>query len=215
MENTLRDLATELAADELKPGQFSCHGLRVDAGNLIYSWDWSFKQYLKIGEDAAVVITDLEEDTDPSPLVLVFSDEDCPNEVIRDFYRRAVIEQVRARLLCDLQALPVEQEYLVTADELLNETTDNAFQFLGRQRQKSLRRLVQENLFKRVGYYWSGKQPEVRFDDGRLRILWPSVLERKDFLNWLEDRNLRFDSSRPEEPTMPLFDLLESSPASE
>jgi hypothetical protein len=215
MDNTLRELATELAAEDLKPGQFSCHGLRVDADKLIYSWDSSFKQYLKIEADDAVALNDLTEDTDPSPLVLVFSDEDCPNEEIRDFYRRAVIEQVRARLLCDLQALPEGQEYVVTADELLNETTDNVFQFLGRERQKNLRRLVRENLLKRVGVYWSSKQPEVRFEDGRLRILWPSVLERKDFLNWLEDRSFRFESTRPEERNMPLFDSLESSRTSE
>lgn len=178
MRNCLTTLASELADNTLEPGSFSCHGLMVSGTNLVYKWDSAFKDYLNVAIDSAIIVEDLQDDTDPSPLLLVFSDDDCPNQEIRDFYRRALLDQVRARLLCDLQALPLNQEYEMSADELLMETSDGVFQYLGRQRQKKLRVLIQENLFKRIHDYWSSKQTGIRLEEGQLRIRWQASGKR-------------------------------------
>jgi len=207
MLQCLAHLSSELAATELEPGLFSCHGLMVSTNQLIYGWDVAFKDYLGLAEDSAIVLSDLDDDTDPSPLLLLFSEEDCPTEGMRDFYRQVVIEQVRARLLCDLETLPLNREYEISVDELLLETSDRLFDYLGRERQKRLRLLIRENLFRRIRDYWVDKEG-VRVENDQLYIRWRSTIEKTDFLAWLEDRRLKFETNRPIERTMPLLEGL-------
>ena len=204
----LTTLSQELRAEAFQPGNFSCHGLNVAGGALTYTWDSAFKGYIGASDNNAVVIDELEPDTDPSPLLLVFSDEDCPNPERRDFYRRVVIEQVRARLLCDLRNLSGNEEDEITADGLLVQTTDDVFKYLGRERQKGLRLLVRENLFKRIREYLVLKGIEVDLQSNRLKVRWPSTAAREEFLDWLEDRRTRFVTERPLERTEPLFENL-------
>jgi len=83
---------------------------------------------------------------------------------------------------------------------------------MGREKQKRLRALINENLFRRIRDYWSNKQTGIRFEDGKLRILWQAFGERTDFINWLEDRYVRFDTTPPVEQGMSLFDLLVPKP---
>jgi hypothetical protein len=207
MFNSLTALARELSDQGLEPGAFSCHGLRIANQELIYVWDSAFKDY--VGERAdSIAIADLDNDTDPSPLILVFSDEDCPNTEIRDFYRRVVLDQVRAQLLCDLQSLPINQDYEIAVDELLLRTSERVFEYLGRERQRRLRLLVRENLFKRVRDYWKQKQRHISLDGNTLKVRWELADEKDVFLNWLEDRRVRFDTTRPEQRRMPLLDDL-------
>ena len=211
MFDCLTDLAQELSSTdsaELLPGPFSCHGLRINGPSLAYTWDPIFKNHVGATEDAVTILENLEEDTDPTPLVLVFSDEDCPNIVRPDLYRHAALDQLRARLLCELKTLSVNQEYTLAADDLLMETTDGVFQYLGRERQKGLRRLVRDNLFKRVRDYWKDKQRSISLEGNELNILWQSPEDRDGFLNWLEDRRFKFDTTLPVEPAMPLLDNL-------
>jgi len=211
MSQCLATLTQELKEKGLPAGQYSCHGLAIKNRALLYRWDESFKAHTGIGEDEMSVLDDLEEDTDPSPLILVFSDEDCHNPDMRDYYRRVVIEQVRACLLCDLHPFEVGNTYRKTSDELLVQVSDGVFDYLGRERQKGLRRLVRENVFKRILKQWEDKQPSVRLEDDQLVVQWKTDDEKEAFLNWLEDRRMSFDTSRPPIEQPSLFDSLDNS----
>ncbi len=207
MSECLTTLTTELMTKELKPGLFSCHGLTFDGKQLVYSWDSAFKAHVGLTEDMTSVLNNIDEDTDSAPLVLVFSDEDCSNTETRDFYRRVVIDQVRACLLCTLRSLPVGARYETTPDSILRRTTDGVFDYLGRVRQGGLRRLVRQNVLRRIYDHWKDRQSGVGFTDDRLTITWQVIGEKEDFLDWLEDRRLGFAADRP--PEEPLFDHLD------
>lgn len=199
MAACLSTLSKELKGKRLKPAPFSSHGLSFDGKQIIYSWDDAFKTHVGFIESQTPVLHDVSEDTDPSPLILVYSDEDCPNDDIRHFYRRALIDQARACLLCDLHANSVGVTYETTPDQLLAKTTDGIFQYLGRTRQKSLRRLFRENIFKKISASWKEKQPGIKLVGDQLTITWSVAGEKEDFLDWLEDRRVHFEVGKPEE----------------
>jgi len=157
-------------------------------------------------DDVVTVLDDVAEDTDPSPLLLVFSDEDCGNVEMRDFYRRAVLDQVRACLLCDLHSHALGGKYETSPDSLLVKTTDGIFQYLGRERQKRLRRLVRENIFKKIADYWKERQSGITLVGDQLVVTWRGAGEKDDFLNWIEDRRMRFDAGKPPVESLPLFE---------
>ncbi|MDP2898734.1 MAG: hypothetical protein Q8Q12_19525 [bacterium] len=207
MSECLIALSDELQSKGLKPGPFSCHGLAVSGTKIVYSWDSIFKDHVGATEDAVPIIDDVAEDTDPAPLLLVFSDEDCCNIEMRDFYRRVVIDQVRAWLLSDLHSHALGEKYETSPDNLLTKTTDGVFQYLGRERQKGLRKLVRENIFKKIADYWKDKQSGVTLVGNQLVVTWSVIGEKDDFLNWLEDRRMRFDASTP---PVDLFDRLDA-----
>ena len=205
MSQCLTALADELQSKKLMPGPFSCHGLAVNKTRIVYSWDSVFKAHVGATDDVVPVL-DVAEDTDPAPLLLVFSDEDCGNVEMRDFYRRAILDQVRACLLCDLHSHALGENYETSPDSLLAKTTDGIFQYLGRERQKGLRRLVRENIFKKIADYWKERQSGVTLVGDQLSVTWTGAGEKDDFLNWIEDRRMHFDAGKPpvEQPT--LFD---------
>jgi hypothetical protein len=207
MAECLDKLKIELNDKGLKSGPFSSHGLMIKEGKIDYSWDPVFGSHVGLRYDHITILNEIEEDTDPSPLILVFSDEDCSNDTLRDFYRQVVIEQVRACLLCDLHSNDIGQKYETTPDALLTKITDGIFEYLGRERQKRLRRLIRENVFKKIFEYWQGKQFGIGLTDNLLRISWDDVEEKEDFLDWIEDRRMRFDVSRPPEEPKTLFDM--------
>jgi len=211
MSECLAALANEMTSRNLPAGSYSCHGLTVRDRKLLYCWDEAFKSYVGIVEDEIALMDDLEDDTDPSPLILVFSDEDCHNPQMRNFYRQVVIEQVRACLLCDLHPFEVGNTYRKSPDELLVQVSDGVFDYLGRKRQKGLRRLVRENVFKRILSYWESKQPGVVGLQGdQLIVRWNDTNEKEAFLNWLEDRRISFDTSKPPIEQPSLFDSLDN-----
>jgi len=208
----LTKLTTELNNSGLRPGLFSSHGLAVSGTQINYSWDSVFKTHVDVTEDSVPVLKNIEEETDPAPLVLVFSDEDCSNDKIRDFYRQVLIDQIRACLLCDLHSHNIGAKYETTPDNLMMKTTDGIFQYLGRERQKRLRRLIRENILKRIHEYWKEKQAGIALEADKLIITWSVIGEKDDFLNWLEDRRMRFDASKPPEEPPTLFDQIDSIP---
>ncbi|MCX5638868.1 MAG: hypothetical protein NTX52_14420 [Planctomycetota bacterium] len=206
MSKCLTTLKTELDNKGLKTGPFSSHGLAIKGDNINYCWDSAFMYHVEIEESYRPILNEVEENTDPSPLILVFSDEDCSDDILRNFYRQVVIEQVRSCLLCDLHSHNIGSEYETTPDNLLMKTTDGIFQYLGRERQKRLRRLIRENVFKRIFEYWQERQSGIELTDDLLRITWNVIGEKEDFLDWLEDRHMRFDASKPLEEPRTLFD---------
>jgi len=206
MRDCLHSLSNELNSAGFHPGPFSCHGLAQTGTQIIYSWDSTFKEYVGESEDCTPILNDVTDDTDPSPLILVFSDEDCANDDQRDMYRRAVIEQVRSCLLTDLHADPSALRYDLTTNDLLLRTTDGVFEYIGYARQRGLRRLVRENVLRKIAAYWKDKQPGIRVDGNSLQIDWANPGEKETFLDWLEDRHWQFESGRPTTPDPDLFD---------
>ena len=89
MADCLAGLSMELSGKGLRPGQYSVHELSVEDSQLVYAWDQAFCDHVGSIERRAVLINHVEDETDPAPLLLIFSDEDCPNCESRDFYRRA------------------------------------------------------------------------------------------------------------------------------
>jgi hypothetical protein len=100
--------------------------------------------------------------------------------------------------------------YESTTDKLLLKTSDGIFQYLGRNRQKSLMRLIRENIFKRIFELGQTKQFDVKLSGNTLSISWKSDREKEEFLNLLEDRRVKFDTSKPEDGgiSISLFDAL-------
>ncbi len=213
MTGCLATLRAELLENALSSGVFSCQGLSVENARILFSWDSAFNEYAGLSGESAAVIENVTKDTDPSPLLLVYSDEDCPNEQQKNFYRRALINQAHARLLCDLHTRQAEVSFRCTASDLLMWTTDGVFQYLGNERQKSLRRLIRDNIFKPIEKHWTGKQPNVVADKDLLTITWDSDQHRADFLSWLEDRQTEF-SAEPQ-TQLHLFEEADHSPDAE
>jgi hypothetical protein len=207
MRRCLKALQKELASAKLDNRPFSVHGLSVRGTDLVYSWDRGFIVHTGARGASAAVMHNLSEDTDPSPLLLVYTDEDCPDPERQGLYRKAVLNQIHAEMLCQLQTWPPSQPYEVTTEGLLLKMTDGIFQYLGRERQKSMRRLVRENLFRRVHEFWQQKQPGiVAWNFDMLRVEWASASNRDEFLDWLEDYNrTAFSDEKPPATDMPLL----------
>lgn len=203
MAECLVSLSTELRSATLAPGEHSVHGLGVSGMDLIYSWDQKFKQHAGVNGDSVAAIHELQDDTDPSPLLLVFTEEDCPNQERAGFYRRVLINQVVAKLVCDLNLQQPEKPYVTTARDLLWQTTDGILDYVGRERQTNMARIVRQNVFNRIADFWRGKQfSPVKFEADRLEITFKDRGIKADFMDWLEDakKTAFSDQLPPQEP---------------
>jgi hypothetical protein len=213
MGNCLESLATELRSATLAPGEHSVHGLAVSGQDLIYSWDNKFKQHSGVTGDSVPVLHELREDTDPSPLLLVFTDEDCPNAERSGFYRRVLINQVVAKLVRDLNLLPPENTYATTARDLLLQTTDGILDYVGRERQTSMIRIIRQMIFARISSFWRERNfSSVKLEADRLEITFKDSLAKSEFMDWLEDpKRTSFSDERPpiEQPVLPGLGLVE------
>lgn len=131
---------------------------------------------------------ELQDDTDPSPLLLIFSDQDCPNPERAGYYRRVLVNQVVAKLVADLHLLPLEQPYSITARELLLHTSDGILNYLARDRQKNMINIVRQNVFARIASSWRDKSfTPVQLEGDRLQINFKDNLAKEPFMDWLED----------------------------
>jgi len=106
-------------------------------------------------ERRSVVLGTEGDDTDPSPLLLVYSAEDYAGGAGPDYAREAMLKQAWAWLLCEVQVADPGSPLALKIDALLTHTTDGIFNFLGRTRQKNLCRLVRERLFAPIREYWN------------------------------------------------------------
>ena len=143
------------------------------------------------------LIENIDEDIDPSPLLLVFTEDDCYNPQMRDFYRKILIEQIKTHLLCDIHNTLLEIKYAITSEELLLKITDGIFNYLGKLQQKNLKKFVKENIFKFILNYWSDKQKGIIFIDNALSFAWKNESDKNTFLSWLEDKHTLFDTTKP------------------
>lgn len=212
MAECLEELAGALTEEGMSPGPHSVHGLAVRETDIVYSWDPSFQSHLGLPESESVVLSGVTEDTNPSPLILIYSDEDHHDPAMKDFYRSVVINQIRATLLCELENHPLKETYIRTPEDILMKTTHGRFEYLGRRRQGSLRKLVLQNVFRRIENHWEEKQRGITLDVDRLLVKWEVPGEREAFLTWLEDRHTRFETSKSgDEPTVVQPDLFEQA----
>jgi len=195
----LHELAAELATAGLKPSLHSCHGLAVESPSLRYSWDDSFRKHVGIAESSSVIMSGITEDTDPSPLFLIYTDEDYPDDEQRDLLRRCLVNQVHALLVCDINRVPPNELYQCSAESLLIEITDDLFRFLGRARQKGMRRLVTENVLRRIAEFSKDKYSGAVVVQGQqLLIRFPDESTKTAFLDWLEDfKRTTFQAKKP------------------
>ena len=211
MTETLGSIHEQLRAKGLSPGPFSSHGIGLDKSRIMYVWDAAFRTHVGIDETEAAILDDVAEDTNPVPLLLVFSDQDCSNIEHVDLYRRTLIDQVRACLLSDLHRLQLGQKYETTPEKLLNKTSDGVFQYLGRRRQKGLAQLIRQNVLARIFEQWKDRQPGIKWSEDTLTIVWTVIGEKEQFMDWLENRRTKFEASKPS-PGAPESGLLFSSP---
>lgn len=188
MAECLSTITAQLHSASLVPGSYSVHGLELLGQDLVYSWDSSFKGHVAVGENSVAVLHDLQTDTDPSPLLLIFSDQDCPNAERSGYYRRVLINQVVAKLVSDLNLLPLEQDYSITARDLLQQTTGGIMDYLGLERQTGMIRIVRQNIFRRIASFWSDKQfTPIHMEVDVLRVNFKDNLAKAEFMDWLED----------------------------
>src|SRR5438552_10095868 len=212
MQDCLQELAADLSGAALKPGSHSSHGLAVEGADLRYSWDAPFQQHVGIVGDSAIVMSGLVEDTDPIPLLLIYTDEDYPDADKRDLLRRCVVNQVHALLVCDLNRLAPNDAYQRSAESMLVDMTDGLFRYLGRKRQKAMRRLVTENVLRRIADFCRERFPgAVVLEGQQLKIRFPDAGIKSSFLDLLEDfSRTRFETRKPHgEKTM--FDEIEGA----
>jgi len=213
MDACLTSLGNELRTSKLEPGPHSIHGLKLQDTAVVYAWDNPFKEHTGIGGSAAVILQNITDDTDPSPLFLVFCDQDYPDPKRQDLNRQVFQNQVHAVLLCELNLTAPGSDYSSTLDALLLKTTDGIFEFIGGGRQRGMRRLIRENLFRRILTYWREKDPNlVRLENNTLKIHYRDDAQREAFLDWLEDyKRTGFSTATPppEEP-LPLLKMMES-----
>jgi hypothetical protein len=126
---------------------------------------------------------------------------------MQGFYRRAMLDHVRARLLCDLHAQDVGNPYKITVDDILKRATEGIFEYLGRERQGSIRRMVHTNFLGPICDRWKDKQPGcVSLVDNTFTVQWSASDEKETFLDWLEDRATRFPEERLPKEAPTLFD---------
>ncbi len=209
MRSCLTDLRQNLLSSGLWPGQFSVQGLKAGDKSILFTWEERFSEHLEIAQDMGrevQVLGNITPETDPSPLMLVYTDEDCPNQESRNHYRRILSERLRASMLCDINQRAEANEITLSADELLRSTTGGMFQYLGRDRQKRLRTFVGTNVFNFIIAEWEKKVPAFAALEGQaIRLAWTPG-NRTAFLEWLEDRKTIFPAERITEIQASFFD---------
>lgn len=208
MATCLEELTVEMTARNLSVGSSSVHGLSVQNTELHYSGDERFQQFAHVDERSIVVMEGLSDDTDPTPLFLIYSVEDYPDPKRQDLLRQALMQQVHAILVCELNALAIGMKYTRTAESLLVNVTDGIFEYVGRTRQKQMRDFVRSAVLRRIADYSRQRFDDiVTLDRWELSVSFPSNDRKSAFLEWIEDhKKSGFSTSRTPQTTRSLFD---------
>jgi hypothetical protein len=211
MRVCLGELTVELQAAGLIPGPYSVACLAVEDAKLDFRLDPVAKSAIGCGEDCFALMHDLDDVTDPSPLMLVFSAEDCADQDRVGYYRHVLQQQVLAALLCRLHTVPGSGTAAISAAEILRETTQGAFDYLGPERQKHMEVLVKENVFATIRDYWNDRASGLATLKGReLTVSFGDPAKRDEFFDWLESRKTKFPDTAPTLDAMEQLDLFES-----
>ena len=198
MTSCLETLSAQLREARLRVGAYSVAGLSVADGDLSYHLDETGRVVLGLLDPKVVVMTGIAADTDPSPLLLVFSAQDCPDGERAGYYRRILQNQVIVHLLCELHRASVAAPFSLSTTEILELTTQGEFEFVGREGQREMESLIRENIFRRILDYWKDRVPGlVRVDGKVLRVDFQSDSRKELFLDWLESKKTGFDDAMP------------------
>ena len=204
----LGELTAELQQAGLSPGSYSLTGLSVQDASLNYHLDSAGQSVIGCQQNRVPVMHDLDEATDPSPLMLVFSVEDCADQDRAGYYRHILQQQVLASLLCHLHAAPATGSLTITAADILRQTTQGAFDYLGPKRQKGMEALVGENVFVTIRDYWKDRASGLATVKGReLTVSFSDPAKRDEFFDWLESRKTKFPDTAPTVEAMEQMDL--------
>lgn len=202
MEPTLAALSSEVTTRGFSPGPYSVHGFDLAATHVAYVLDEASMSEL---EETAKVIPLLpladDGETDPSPLLLIYTDCDTHNPSDRGFYRRILIHQVHAHLLSHLQHTKSNTVLSLKAEDVLMKTSGGAFQYVRGEPYKSMRVLVRDNIFKRIVKFWEEKKPDVfRLKGFELTVRFGDEVNKDEILDWLEDHGRTKFSDDPADP---------------
>lgn len=210
MDKCLLKLSNELKRKKLKPGPFSTQGLSQTARGIEYVWDDKFQKYLGVKNKKTLVLKDIKEDTDPSPLILIYTDEDSHNAEMKGFYRRVMLEKVRACLLCELHKWDQSEIFRISPEDILHKTTQDVFKYLSKPRQNRMSALILHGMFTKIVDYWKLTFLDaISLSRGVLEIKLTTRQQKDQLCDWLEDKKTKFtDEKKPLEST-PLFEGLE------
>lgn len=198
MSDCLETLSKELRKAGLQVGPYSVAGLSVTNGDLSYHLDDAGRRILGLPDHAVVVMMGMTDDTDPSPLLLVFSVQDCPDAIRAGHYRRVLQNQVVVHLLCELHRASISTPLSLPATDILKHTTQGVFEFLNREGQREMENLIRDNIFRCILDHWKDRVPDlVRVDGKILRIDFQTDSRKELFLDWLESKKTGFDDSKP------------------
>ncbi|MBN8458577.1 MAG: hypothetical protein J0M04_12135 [Verrucomicrobia bacterium] len=208
MRACLSELTDQLRTASLDPGDSAVDGLSASGTAIHYHLDYASRDALEIKVPRIAIMENLAEATDPSPLLLVYSDEDCPVDERRGYYRRVIQNQAIATLLCELHRVNVGESITLTAARILEITTQGAFGFLGSERRKKMELLLKINVFNKIAEYWKSRSPEaVKVQGKELTVSFPSDTLQADFLDWLERSKAVFRDEAPKGPDSEQMDL--------
>jgi hypothetical protein len=202
MEPTLRSLSTDVAGRGFKPGLFSIHGF--DVGEKFVTYTLDDPSAAALGESGKVIpLLPIPDDgeTDPSPLLLIYTDCDTFNQTDRGLYRRILIDKIYAQLLCQLQHCNPITTFVLKPEEVLMKTSGGAFEFVGGDTRKRMRVLVRDNIYKRIVKFWGEKNAKVfQLKGFELTVSFGDDYNKEQFLEWFEDHARTKISDAPADP---------------
>lgn len=208
MRACITKLSDQLRTANMLPGDSSVDGLSASGTAIHYHFDFPSRDALEIKVPRIAIMENLAEATDPSPLLLIYSDEDCPDDDRRGYYRRVIQNQAIATLLCELHRVNVGESITLTAARILELTTQGAFGFLGSERRKKMELLLKINVFNKIAEHWKTRSPDaVKVQGKELTVNFTSDAFQADFLDWLERSKAVFGDEAPKGPDIEQMDL--------
>ena len=208
MRACLQELALQLRSVALSPGDSAVDGLAAEDAAIHYHFDVPSRGVLGIVESRILIIANIAEDTDPSPLLLIYSDEDCPDDERRGYYRHVIQNQAIATMLCELHRVNVGESITLSAARILELTTQGAFNFLGTERRKKMELLLKVNVFNKIAEHWKSRTPDgVKVHGKELTVNFQNESFQSDFLDWLERSKAVFGDEVPKGPDIEQMDF--------
>lgn len=208
MRACLQELADQLRAESIIPGDSAVDGLAAEEAAIHYCFDAPSRSVLGIGEPRIAIIEHISEGTDPSPLLLIYSDEDCPDDERRGYYRHVIQNQAIATLLCELHRVNVGESLNISAARILEITTQGAFNFLGSDRRKKMELLLKVNVFDKIANHWASRSPDaVKVKGKELTVTFPTDALQSEFLDWMEKSKDVYSDEAPKGPVAEQMDF--------
>lgn len=208
MRVCLSELTAQLQQSGFSSGTFSVAGLAVENETMNYRLDAAGQTAVGCRDQSVVLMREINEATDPSPIMLIFSEQDCADQTRPGYYRHILQQQVLAALLCRLHQVPTPGSIVINAAELLTETTQGVFKYLGRERQRAMETMVRKNVFLTISDTWKDRASDmVSLRARELTVSFTDPQKRDEFFDWLESRKTKFPDVLPSVDGIEQMDL--------